>query len=144
MGGVSVMQKIVLASHGNLSKGMKNSLEMIVGNLASNITTYSLLPGGSATDFSNELAKVIQSSPDDQYIIIVDLFGASICNAMFELTKFDNVRLISGMNMNLILGILLNDHDKFVDEELKRLIIEAKQNIKLINPSEVDIANDEF
>ena len=38
------MAKIILASHGGLSKGMKDSVSMIVGDLAKDIETYSLLP----------------------------------------------------------------------------------------------------
>lgn len=39
------MVKIILASHGELSKGMLNSITMIVGDLANGIETYSLYPG---------------------------------------------------------------------------------------------------
>ena len=34
------MVKIILASHGDLSKGMLNSVSMIVGELAKDIETY--------------------------------------------------------------------------------------------------------
>lgn len=37
------MAKIILASHGGLSKGMKDSVSMIVGDLAKDIETYSLV-----------------------------------------------------------------------------------------------------
>ena len=36
------MAKIILASHGELSKGMLNSISMIVGDLAKGIETYRL------------------------------------------------------------------------------------------------------
>ena len=35
------MAKIILASHGGVSKGMKDSVSMIVGDLARDIETYS-------------------------------------------------------------------------------------------------------
>lgn len=39
------MAKIILASHGELSKGMLNSVNMIVGDLASDVETFCLYPG---------------------------------------------------------------------------------------------------
>ena len=51
------MAKIILASHGGLSKGMKDSVSMIVGDLARDIETYSLLPGQNPEDFYQEVLK---------------------------------------------------------------------------------------
>ena len=49
------MAKIILASHGGLSKGMKDSVSMIVGYLAKDIEAYSLLPGQNPEDFYQEV-----------------------------------------------------------------------------------------
>lgn len=53
--------KIILASHGGLSKGMKDSVSMIVGDLARDIETYSLLPGQNPEDFYQEVLKEAKS-----------------------------------------------------------------------------------
>ena len=39
------MIKLILASHGELSKGMVNSVKMIVGSLADDVESFSLYPG---------------------------------------------------------------------------------------------------
>ena len=56
------MAKIILASHGGLSKGMKDSVSMIVGDLAKDIETYSLLPGQNPEDFYQEVLKEAKES----------------------------------------------------------------------------------
>ncbi|WP_243155640.1 hypothetical protein [Enterococcus faecalis] len=51
------MRRFYIASHGDFSKGIKHSLEMIAGHSAAAIHTYSLYPGESAVDFFGELKK---------------------------------------------------------------------------------------
>ena len=51
------MSRLIFASHGGLSKGMKDSVSMIVGDLAKNVETYSLLPGQNPEDFYQEVLK---------------------------------------------------------------------------------------
>ncbi len=38
------MRHIILASHGDFSKGLKHSVQMIVGDIADQLQTYSLYP----------------------------------------------------------------------------------------------------
>ena len=51
------MKKIIIATHGELALGIKNALELIAGSMAKEISTYSLTPGKSATDFVGEIEK---------------------------------------------------------------------------------------
>ena len=44
------MAKIILASHGGLSAGMLDSVKMIVGELAADVETYSLLQDAILTN----------------------------------------------------------------------------------------------
>ena len=59
------MVKIILASHGDLSKGMLNSVSMIVGELAKDIETYSLYPGENPNDYAASLKKRIEADTKD-------------------------------------------------------------------------------
>ena len=56
------MAKIILASHGGLSSGMLDSVKMIVGELAADVETYSLLPGRNPNEYVNELKERISTS----------------------------------------------------------------------------------
>ena len=51
------MRNIILASHGEFSKGLKDSVSMIVGDLADPIRTYSLYPSCSPADYMEEMTK---------------------------------------------------------------------------------------
>lgn len=57
------MSRVIFASHGGLSKGMKDSVSMIVGDLAKDVETYSLLPEKTLKttikSFINKLMRVM-------------------------------------------------------------------------------------
>ena len=58
------MSRVLVASHGGLSKGMKDSVSMIVGDLAQDVETYSLLPGQNPEDFYQEVLKEAKESEE--------------------------------------------------------------------------------
>ncbi|RHM63203.1 PTS sugar transporter subunit IIA [Coprobacillus sp. AF33-1AC] len=124
------MTKIILASHGELSKGMLDSVKMIVGDLAKNVETFSLYPGANPGDYADKLKKEISSS-NEKYIIICDIKGGSVYNALVQTCTYDNVDIFSGMNMNLVLEIVLAVSSGNID--LNAILSHAKDGITLKN-----------
>ena len=111
------MAKIILASHGGLSKGMKDSVSMIVGDLAKDIETYSLLPGQNPEDFYQEVLK-----------------EAKECEALSKLAVLDNVMVFSGMNMGLVLDAVMKGlNGKIELAEANDLIEAAKDGMTVMN-----------
>ena len=98
------MRRFYIASHGDFSKGIKHSLEMIAGHSAA-VHTYSLYPGESAVDFWR-VKKKAEQAPEDEFILMGDLFGASVVTAMMGLTVLENVIVFSGVNLNLALELM--------------------------------------
>ena len=126
------MRKIILASHGEFSKGLLDSAKMIVGDLASCATSYSLYPGESAAQFALELEKVILEDKETEYVILSDLYGASVCTAMLRLTTLPNVKLFSGMNLNMVLEILTRFSDELSTEDIETLVEESRMGIQKV------------
>ncbi len=136
------MRRLYIASHGDFSKGIKHSLEMIAGNAAAAVSTYSLYPGESAVDFTQTLKKKIAQAPEDEFVLMGDLFGASVVNALLELSTFENVIVLSGMNLNLALEILLASPEKLTEEKIQEIIQNAQQGIQRVSIEHVE--NDDF
>ena len=121
------MAKIILASHGGLSKGMKDSVSMIVGDLAKDIETYSLLPGQNPEDFYQEVLK-------EQILILCDIKGGSVHTALSKLAVLDNVMVFSGMNMGLVLDAVMKGlNGKIELAEANDLIEAAKDGMTVMN-----------
>lgn len=99
-------RKVILASHGEFSKGLKDSLKMILGELAEDVRAYSLYPGENAVDFKAALEKEVQDDKDTEFVILTDVFGGSVCNVLMTLSVYENVTVFAGMNFNMAVEAL--------------------------------------
>ena len=127
------MAKIILASHGGLSKGMKDSVSMIVGDLAKDVETYSLLTGKNPEDFYQEVLKEAKES-EEQIVILCDIKGGSVHTALSKLAVLDNVMVFSGMNMGLVLDAVMKGlNGKLELAEANDLIEAAKDGMTVMN-----------
>lgn len=124
------MSRVIFASHGGLSKGMKESVTMIVGDLTKNVETYSLLPGENPEDYYQELYKQANES-NEQILVLCDIKGGSVHTALSKLAVLDNVVVFSGMNMGLALDIVLR-HAHLSEEELQEIIENAREGITMM------------
>ena len=124
------MAKIILASHGELSKGMLNSVQMIVGDLANGIETYSLYQGENPNDYALSLKKKI-TQDDNHYIIICDVKGGSVYNAILQTCIDEDIDILSGMNMSMVLELVIANHSRGLD--IQQIIYSAKEGITLEN-----------
>ncbi len=138
------MRKIIVASHGDFSKGIKDSALLIAGEAAKEVETYSLYPGAAASDFAAELEERIKADPDNEYVIVADLYGASVCTAMVPLANYENVCLFSGLNLAILLELLLGDQEKLSKETALELEHTAREGIKWICMEDLDQDDNSF
>lgn len=122
------MRKIVLAGHGNIAEGLKSSASLIVGAMADSIITYALNPGGSATDFAEEVNTMIVKEPETEFIVLTDLFGASVFNAFVPLHTHCNFYLFTGMNLGLLLSLMMAE-SPFSKETAQAIITEVRESL---------------
>ncbi len=99
------MREVILASHGRFAEGIEDSVTMIIGK-QENLKTFGMRPGESAADFAEVIKKEILEKPDTEFVILTDLYGASVCTAMSFLSEYPNVKVFSGMNLGMVLDIL--------------------------------------
>ena len=135
------MVNLILASHGDLSKGILNSIMMITGNLHKNVETFSLYPGENPLDYADELKNRIMRTKDT-WIIIADIQGGSVHTALLQLTTLDNVIVFSGMNLNLVLSIMLDDYEDLSEGHLQMIVDEARTGITCKKQIEVQLEDD--
>lgn len=103
------MNQIVLASHGGLADGARDTLDMIIGDV-SNVHTISLARDDKDQIEDRALALIDSFDPSDAVYVLTDMLGSSVNNQMVSLkTKRPEATVISGMNLPLILEIALSD-----------------------------------
>lgn len=136
-------KKIILASHGQLADGMRNSVEMIIGDLHYPCKAYCLQVGQNPENFAKEIKDEIERNPDIEYEIVVDLVGASVCTAMYPLTQYKNVHLFTGMNLNLVLSLFVEHPEELCNDSINQIVDDAKSGIKNLDAAD-NSETDEF
>ena len=127
------MNKVILASHGKLAEGMYDSVKMIIGNV-DHLSFYGLKEGQDNSEIAQSIESFILERREDTYIIVCDLLGGSVSNAVSRLSVLDNVYVINGMNMGLVISLLL-ENGKVDEERINELIDESKTGINLVSLS---------
>ena len=127
------MNKVILASHGKLAEGMYDSVKMIIGNV-DHLSFYGLKEGQDNNEIAQSIESFILERREDTYIIVCDLLGGSVSNAVSRLSVLDNVYVINGMNMGLVISLLL-ENGKLDEERINELIDESKTGINLVSLS---------
>lgn len=133
-------KKVILISHGNLSKGMMMSVQMIMGK-NEELSSYGMMPGEHYSGIVRAIEKEVKANPETQYILIADLFGGSVCNGCTSLIVLPNVKLISGMNMGLVLEVVLAEAP-VSDEVIAQKIENCKTGINNISQDFIKAQND--
>lgn len=125
-GGIALGTRIVLASHGSLAEGMLSAVEMIAGKQEA-MCAYGLSTYLNPENVKKQVVAEMSKYDEDQFIILCDIKCGSIHNILVELCSQSRVRLISGMNLALVLTIALSqDKEK---AQLLHYVNEAKENL---------------
>lgn len=122
------MAQIIIATHGGLSRGMLDSLHMVAGGAADGIETYSLEFGQNPNDYYEQLRERIAST-DEQFIIMCDIKGGSVHNALFRLTELPNVVIFSGLTMGMALEIALTAREGMDADAAQRVLDAAREGV---------------
>lgn len=123
------MRKVILASHGDFAEGIFDSVSMIIGR-QENVTVYCMRPGDNASDFAEGLRTEIIAEKDVEFVILTDLFGASVCTAMTGLGVYPNVTVFSGMNLCMILEVLVDYPERLTDQDVEKILSVARNGIR--------------
>ena len=124
--------KMILASHGKLAEGMKDTLEMIVGK-NENIYAFAAYSDGSETKFLEDIHALINENQDEQIVIATDVLGGSVNNEMIQLlNRYPQVYLISGMNLPVIIT-LATAVCPLTTEMIEEAISMGKEGVVFVN-----------
>ena len=137
------MRHVILASHGDLARGMADTVSMIVGEV-SNLSTF-VLERDDKDPISAQVRRELDSyAVEDEVFICTDMIGSSVNNDMVALLgDYSNVTLVSGMNLPLVIT-LATDEGPTSDDELEGIIEMAAGGIKNCNlVLRAQAANDE-
>lgn len=135
------MRKFLIATHGTFANGIKSSLDIIIGS-PENVFLIEAYTGENKS-IKDEVDEVLfQLKDNDELIVFTDLLGGSITNQILQFALKENVYIVSGVNLPLLLDVMLADPDTPVEEVIETGIRNAKDQIvfvnKLINSNNIE------
>lgn len=125
------MRSIVLASHGRLAAGMRDSLEMIAGPQpdVEVLCAYTDEQPDAKSWLEERVSRLAEG---DELVIVTDLLGGSVCNEASEFRNRPGVRVLAGMSLGLVLSIVLGDGP--VDEVVGDALDSIPSQVVLMSP----------
>jgi mannose/fructose-specific phosphotransferase system component IIA len=122
----------LIATHGAFAKGVKSALDMIAGEMENISLIQAYLDESRSVE--DELADVLATISDtDELVIFTDLLGGSVNNIMLRNALRDNVHIVSGFNLPLLIEIALSDVDTPIAEVIEEAINNAKRQMVYVN-----------
>lgn len=126
------MNQIILASHGGLAAGAKDTLEMVLGDV-SNVHVVSLARDDKEPITNKVETMIATFNADDTVYVLTDMLGSSVNNSMVELSRNGAAfTVISGFNIPLALTLAMSPVP-IKGAELAALINEVRTG--LTNPN---------
>ena len=127
------MIDIIVITHGKFAEGLKDSVNMIVGEY-SNLTTVSFNPGESIEALEDKIKKVLNDEKKEKALIFVDVFAASPFNASMKaynsLENSKEIGVITGVNLPMVMEALLSSESDDLDGLVKSLIEGGRESIQ--------------
>lgn len=130
------MVQIILASHGDLAKGMKDTLSMIIGDV-SMVDAFSSYRNEDV-NIREAVEKIVKEKYSEADIFIfTDILGGSVNTEMMSLIKeYPKIHVISGMNLPIVISVA-TQVEEVSESLLQQIIQESQQGIvdcnKLLN-----------
>lgn len=132
------MRKIVIASHGYFSKGLVSSLEIIMGKQENIYTICGYIDDHNVEE---EIEIFMKENQDNELIIFTDLLGGSINNIFLKYIDSENVYLIAGVNLAILIEIVNNINCNELRSRIKETIKRIGTSIVLCDKDYKDQCN---
>ncbi|MGM0215898.1 PTS sugar transporter subunit IIA [Enterococcus sp. AZ109] len=123
--------KYLIATHGEFSKGIIDSVQLIIGQ-ETKVDYFCMTKSKSSEDAAEEVKQYLASVKDDPLIVLTDVFGGSVANLFtgYLLEGYD-FQLVTGVNLPMLLNLFLSEGT--LEERINNSLEEAKKGILHVN-----------
>ena len=123
------MRKYIIATHGHMAYGINTTLNMLIG-AQENLTIIN-----AYTDECKD--------PEDDIVIMTDLFGGSVNNNAMLMTKNERVHVVTGINLAVVISIVMSDSSTPTKQMIEEAVASAKDMIIYCNNLAVETNEEE-
>ncbi|RII32169.1 PTS mannose transporter subunit IID [Clostridium chromiireducens] len=139
------MISVIVGTHGMFSEEILKSAEMIFGG-QENVASVTFKPGEGVDNLVEKYNEVINElDSKDGVLFMVDLFGGSPFNAASIIAmKHENMEIVTGVNLPMILEVLGSRDFSSLSELLEIANNSGKDAIKVLNKNLEEDLEDEL
>jgi len=121
------MKKIIITGHGEISTGIKNSLEMLAGQ-NEDVIAVNFTREMSDKDLAAKLQDIVSTFPESSFLFVCDILGGTPYKESAKIANENNqMEVVAGCNLGSILeASLMKEMMELSD--LANLIVEQTKN----------------
>ncbi|MDT2599628.1 PTS fructose transporter subunit IIA [Enterococcus hulanensis] len=139
------MNKIILASHGEFSQGLKQTASMIIGD-EGNIFALSAFRDEDEP-IKSQVEHLLEAIGYEDVYLLTDIFGGSVNNDLLTLQQqYPELHLVAGMNLPLVISIATQS-GKIDADQMAALLEESRQamiDCKQLLTTQINIGGDDL
>ena len=120
------MRKILIASHGHLADGVKSSIEILCGNKRNISYINAYIDDHDINEDINAYFKSLK--PDDEAVILTDIWGGSVTQKFIPYCRQKNVYLIAGFNLAIVLELIFSE-EPLTEKSVHELIDKCRMQM---------------
>lgn len=135
------MKRVIIASHHNFARGLKETLSFLTTmNDIYEITAY-VDPNEPALE--ETVAKLMKTfEPEDRVVIMTDCMAGSV-NQKFYPYMNDHVFLLTGVNVPLGMAIMLLPEENMDQENIHTLVEDSRKELIFVNEYQAENGDDD-
>lgn len=119
------MNKIIVVTHGHLAHGIQDTVSMFIPE--TNNVFYLSFDGENLELFNEKLMELIDNK--QKTIVLCDIYGGTpFITACKQITS-NNIRVISGVNLAMIIETIINQNNNDIDEIVESVCNTSKESI---------------
>ena len=124
------MKQILIATHGKMASGIRYTAELIVGKM-DEITTIDAYVSPE-DNVEKKFEEYFAQHENDRIFVFTDLMGGSVNQKLLGYSQKENVTLITGTNLPVLMQVMMADDD-VTEEEIQEFIDDAREELQVVD-----------
>ncbi len=122
------MARILIVAHAPLASALQQVAQHVYPDCGGGLTAVDVPPGAGIEEVQAKLRQALAQQPGQDVLILVDVFGATPCNAALATADGVRSRVVAGVNVPMLWRTLCY-RDNPLDDLVSRAAVGATQGV---------------
>ena len=122
------MAQLLIVAHSPLATSLQAVAQHVYPDCGGSLAAIDVLPGASPEDTTARVRQALAAAGGAEVLILVDVFGATPCNAALAAADGSRSRVVAGVNVPMLWRTLCYA-DQPLDDLVNRAVAGASQGV---------------